>query len=764
MGHLLKLQWTGKVFLLFSMIGAVYGLTGCGGSSGSFTLSSTPASVSLAAGGTSQVSVTANAANGFSQTVNVAVSGLPTGVTASPTTLALTPGAAQSLTLTAGSTAVAGSSTLTLTGTSGSLTQTTPIALAVTAAPAPAPAADFSLSVLPTSQSVTVGTASGSQVTLLATPTNGFTGAVSVAVSGLPTGVTASPTTLTLTPGASQGLSLIAGVTATPGTATVTFTGTSGTLTHTAPLALTIAAASPTPQVAASPDVTTYHYDNTRQGLNAQETMLTPANVNPSSFGLTEMYPVDGKVDAQPLYVNGLSLQTGTETHTVNVLYVATEHDSVYALNAATGAQEWKTSVLEAGETTSDARNCNQIVPEIGITATPVIDRKYGPNGGIFVVGMSKDASGGYHQRLHALDLTTGAELPGSPVDVAATYAGTGENSSSGKVTFDPAQYVERASLTLLNGAVYTAWSSHCDIAPYTGWVMGYSESALKQATVLNLTPNGSDGSIWMSGYGPAADSSNNIYLLDANGTLDTGFTTAGFPNKNDFGNALLKLSTTSGLAVSDFFEAYNTVEESSEDKDLGAGGAMLLPDLTNNAGTVMHLLVGAGKDGDIYVGNRDSLGKFNSAAANNSNVYQDIPGALPNGAWSGPAYFNNTVYYGGVGNNLQAYTISNALLSTAPASQSMTSYAYPGTTPSVSANGTQNGIVWAVETATNNNAVLHAYDATNLAHELYNSNQAANNRDGFGIGNKFITPMVVNGNVYVGTTNGVAVFGLLNP
>ncbi len=486
--------------------------------------------------------------------------------------------------------------------------------------------------------------------------------------------------------------------------------------------------------------------------------------MNATQFGLLGVYPVDGKVDAQPLYVGGLTLQTGTQTHMVNVVYVATEHDSVYALNAATGAQEWKTSILGTGETTSDPHNCNQISPEIGITSTPVIDRKYGTHGAIFVVGMTKDTSGGYYQRLHALDLATGVELAGSPTEITATYPGNGINSTGGVNIFDPAQYAERAGLLLLNGTIYTGWTSHCDVAPYTGWVMGYSESTLKQATVLNLTPNGSDGSIWMSGYGLAADSSNNIYLLDANGTLDSGFTSSGLPNQNDYGNAMVKLSTNGGLAVNDYFEPYNTVDESAQDKDLGSGGAMLLPDETDSAGKVHHLVVGAGKDGNIYVGNRDNLGKFNQGAANNSNLYQEIMNALPNGAWSGPAYFNNTVYYGGVNDVLRAYTVSNAMLSTSPASQSMTSFAYPGSTPSVSANGTQNGIVWALESATNAPGVLHAYDATNLGHELYNSNQAANGRDGFGTGNKFITPMVANGSVFVGTTNGVAVFGLLNP
>jgi len=517
----------------------------------------------------------------------------------------------------------------------------------------------------------------------------------------------------------------------------------------------------PTPPTSTStgPDVTTYHYDNARDGLNAQETILTPSTVTSATFGLLGAYGVDGRVDAQPLYLGGL--KPAGATSAVNVVYVATEHDSVYALNVPTGAQLWKTSVLGAGETTSDARNCTQITPEIGITATPVIDRSYGTNGAIFVVGMSKDATGGYHQRLHALDLTTGAELSGSPTEIAATYPGNGPNSKNGTNTFAPGQYAERVGLLLLNGTIYMAWTSHCDIQPYTGWVMGYSESTLKQTTVLNLTPNGSEGAVWMAGFGLAADTTGNIYLLDANGTLDPTFNASGFPSGGDYGNAMLKLSTANGLAVSDYFEADNTIAESAADIDLGSGGAMLLPDVVDGTGTTRHLVVGMGKDSNLFVGDRDNLGKFNETTKTNGNIYQVIPNAVPSGAWSGPAYFNNTVYYAGVGDVLRAFAISNAKLNVvAPTSQ--TAFAYPGSTPSVSANGVLTGIVWAVQSATAAQAVLHAYDSTNLAHELYNSTQAPNGRDSFGLGNKFITPMIANGYVFVGTPNSVAVFGLL--
>ena len=618
--------------------------------------------------------------------------------------------------------------------------------------------ADFSLQATPTSASLAAG-GSGQSVTVTATAVSGFTGNVSVSLSGAPSGVTVSPSTLMLVLGTPQQVMVTASSGAAAGSATIVFTGSLGARSHTASVALTITAAAtpapptPTPPTTGSVDVTTYHVDVARTGLNPNETTLTTSNVAAATFGLLRTLPVDGKVDGQPLYLSGLSI--GGQSH--NVVYAVTEHDSVYAFDADTGAQLWKTSILGSGESTSGDHGCGQITPEIGITSTPVIDRKAGANGTIFVVGMSQDQSGNYHQRLHALDVTTGAELSGSPTEIAASYPGTGANSSSGKVVFDPGQYAERAGLLLLNGTIYMGWTSHCDGGPYTGWLMGYSESTLAQTGVLNLTPNGSEGSIWMAGAGLAADASGNIYFLDANGTFDTSLDANGFPTNHDFGNAFMKVSTASNsLSAADYFETSNTVSESAGDEDLGSGGALVLPDLTDTAGTVHHLAVGAGKDSKIYVVNRDSMGKFNSSS--DSAIYQEISGAI-GGVFSMPAYFNNTVYYGAVNDNLKAFPIANAKLATSASVQSANSFQYPGSTPAVSANGTTNGIVWAVENASP--AVLHAYDATSLQ-ELYNSNKAASSRDHFGNGNKFITPTIVNGKVFVGTPNGVAEFGLL--
>jgi outer membrane protein assembly factor BamB len=607
---------------------------------------------------------------------------------------------------------------------------------------------DFSVSVSSPALSLAAGGSSQTE-TLSATALNGFTGTIQVAVSGLPAGVVASPASFGLVPGTPKQVNLAAAAGTAGGAATLQFVATSGTISHSLPVQLSVNASAPS----ASRDVVTYHYDMARTGLNPGETTLTPSNVTSSKFGLLRVLAVDGKVDGQPLYLSNLTAG-GVQR---NVVYVVTEHDSVYAFDADTGAQIWKVSILGANETTSGDHGCSQISPEIGITSTPVIDRQAGPHGTVFVVGMSQDSSGAYHHRLHALDATTGAELAGSPSEVRATYPGTGANSSGGKVVFDAGQYAERVGLLLMNGTIYMGWTSHCDQEPYTGWLMGYSESTLTQSSVLNLTPNGGEGSIWMSGTGLAADSSGNIYFLDANGTFDTTMAANGFPSQGDFGNGFLKVSTTvNRLAVADYFEPFDTMAESASDVDLGSGGVLILPDLQDASGTVHHLAVGAGKDQRIYVVNRDSMGKFNPQ--NDAAIYQEIDGAI-GGVWSMPAYFNSTVYYGAVGDTLKAFLISNAKLSTTASMQSANSFPYPGTTPAVSANGTTNGIVWAVENSSP--AVLHAYDATTLQ-ELYNSGQAANGRDQFGNGNKFMTPMIVNGKVYVGTPSGVAVFGLL--
>jgi hypothetical protein len=506
---------------------------------------------------------------------------------------------------------------------------------------------------------------------------------------------------------------------------------------------------------AASADVLTFHNDNARTGQDLNETILTPANVHTSTFGKVNFFTVDGKVDAQPLYVSNVNI-SGQSTR--SVLYVVTEHGTIFAIDANNGQYLWTVSTWGSGETPSDPRGCDEAVsPEVGITATPVIDRTQGPNGAIYVVAMSRDASGNYFQRLHALDLGSGAELFGGPKVIAASYPGIGDNSVAGAVVFDPAQYKERAALLLVNGVVYTTWASHCDQRPYTGWIIGYNASTLDQAAVLNVTPNGNDGAIWMSGGGPAADSQGNIYVLDGNGTFDTTLDVNGFPSQADFGNGFLKLSIQNGaLTVADYFEMTDQQQQNDVDKDLGSGGTVVLPDQTDTSGKLWHLAVGAGKASIMYMVNRDAMGKFNPSA---DASLQKETALFAGRVYSTPAYFNGNLYYCAENDKIKAFPLKNAKLQPTPASQTRNTFEYPGATPSISANGTSGGIVWAVENGYS--ATLHAYDATDLSKELYNSNQAPFVQDQVGPGNKFITPTVANGKVYVGTTYGVAVYGL---
>lgn len=502
-----------------------------------------------------------------------------------------------------------------------------------------------------------------------------------------------------------------------------------------------------------SQDVLTYRNNNQRTSLDTKEVALTTANVTVNTFGKLFTLSVDGVVDAEPLYLSSFTISGGTH----NVLIVATENDSVYAFDADTGAQYWQITTLASGETPSDDRGCDQVVPQIGITSTPAIFRPKTGNTVIYVVAMSKDSSGNYHQRLHALNAATGAELEKGPVPITAEYPGTGDNSSGGYVIFDPSQYKERSGLLLAAGTVYLTWASHCDIRPYTGWVMAYNASNLKQTSVLNVTPNGNEGAIWGSGAGLTSDGNGNIFFLDANGVFDTTLNSSGFPSSGDYGNAILRLTSKSGLAVADYFEMYNQQNENCCDIDLGSGGLLLIPNMKDSSGTTWQLAAGAGKDGNLYLVNRANMGKFNS---NSNNIYQELSGVLPGGVWNSPAYSAGRLYYGPVGSPILAFQFKNAKLQTSPVAQSANSFAFPGATLTISSNAGTNAIVWAVENV--NPAILHAYAATNLT-ELYNTNQAANGRDQFGNGNKYATPTVANGKVYVPTTNGVGVFGLLS-
>jgi len=499
--------------------------------------------------------------------------------------------------------------------------------------------------------------------------------------------------------------------------------------------------------------VTTYRNDLARSGTNPLETILTPSNVNPAGFGKLMSLPVDGQVYAQPLYVSLVHI-SGKGIH--NVVFVATEHDSVYAFDAdsATGpnaAPLWHVNFTDpaTGEHTlsvSDVLGCPSIAPEIGITGTPVID----PATGTMYVVASTILNGEFFHRLHALDITTGAERPGSPVTVAASVPGTGDNFGQTTVPFHPYLYKNRAGLLLLNGIIYTAWTSHCDAGAYHGWLIGYRAADLQQAAIYNDSPNAFQSSLWMGGAAPAADAAGNIYVVSGNGPFD------GDTDGIDLGDSFIKLAFGAGLAITDYFTPYNQLSLNRADIDLGSSGPLLLP---GEAGSVAHphLLVGAGKEGRIYLLDRDQMGHFHSGE--DSQIVQSVPGAV-GPVYGGAAYFNHTLYIAAAQDTLKAFTIAHGRLLSTPSSQSSQTWGGLGATPTVSANHSRNGIVWIVEQAYS--GTLHAYDAANLQNELYNS-QMNPARDAMGSFVKFSAATVANGKVYVGTSNSLVVYGLLN-
>jgi hypothetical protein len=505
----------------------------------------------------------------------------------------------------------------------------------------------------------------------------------------------------------------------------------------------------PPPGPPSSRDVVTYHYDNQRSGENLKETTLNPGNVNSATFGKVGEFAVDGQIDGQTLFLSQLGIPGQGNK---DVLYVATENDTVYAVDAqsisgSSATILWKTSVLPGGESPATSLPCGNIRPN-GITATPVIDRA---RNAIYVEAMSQNPAGNIVHRLHALDLTNGSELFGGPTTITASFPGTGGNSSGGVVTFLPPVHHERAALLEAGSTIYTAWAGlFGDCGAYSAWVIAYDAGTLKQTGAIDLVPNNSGGGMWMGGGGPAADAAGNVYVISGNGFADT-------PGANhSYGNSFVRLSTSGGLTVGDYFTPYNTSAEDSADEDFGSAGPLLLPDLTDAGGIVRHLAVGAGKDGNLYVLNRDNLGQFNSTK---NNIYQPAIQLSTGENHSSPVFFNNTVYICPTNNALKAFPVSQALLGTLPSSESAHLFGSNGAVPSISANGASQGIVWTLDWEA---GVLFAYDARDLTKELYDSNQAAANRDHFSaVGGHFITPMVANGRVYVGTATSVAVFGL---
>jgi len=503
-------------------------------------------------------------------------------------------------------------------------------------------------------------------------------------------------------------------------------------------------------------NVATYRNNLARTGENLQETILTPANVNPEQFGKILSYPVDGQIYAQPLYLASVPIP---EKGTRNVVFAATEHNSVYAFDADCGAPDdctlWQVNLTDsaAGETTltpEDALNCQSITGELGITGTPVIDPSAGT---LYVVSLSKrgDRGAEIFHRLHALDVATGAERPHSPVLIDATVPGVGGDSfSPSPVKFLPYFHKNRAGLLLLNGVVYTGWTSHCDARSYHGWIIAFDAGDLHPVSVFNSTPNANQGAFWMGGAAPAADAQGNIYAVSANGEFDWD------ENGLDLGNSVIKLSSP-GLTVSDYFTPFNQsrMDKAELELELGSGAAVLLPDSVGSA-EHRHLLVSAGKEGRIYLLDRDQMGHFQPDS--DSQIVQSIEDAT-GAIFGGPAYFNNTLFFAAANDRVKAFPIAEARIGISPSSQSACVLKYPGAVPAVSANDSLNGIIWLIEYGIPGQ--LRAFDASNLANELYTS-QRNPARDSLGATIKFSVPTIANGRVYVGTANSLTVFGLL--
>ena len=525
---------------------------------------------------------------------------------------------------------------------------------------------------------------------------------------------------------------------------------------------------------AAQPSVVTAHSDVARTGQNTNETILTPANVNQGQFGKLFSYAVDGYVYAQPLYLPGVNIP-GRGTY--NALFVATEHDSVYAFDADSTTMLWQATLLDAthgaapGATTvpnSDV-NSGDIVPEIGITGTPVIDPATGT---LYVVGRTKE-NGRYVQRLHALDITTGAERIefNSPVELQASVPGSGSGSSGGTLPWDPRLENQRAGLLLLNGIVYVGFGSHSDTLPYHGWILAYSATSLQQTGAFCSTPNGSASGIWMAGSGLAADVVDpvnqpygRLFIATGNGSFDAA---PPYSNSMDYGDDLVRLDLTNGVpTVTDSFTPFNQQSLAENDKDTGSGGVLVLPDQTG--GGPQHLLIQAGKEGRIFLVDRDNMGGYNPSQ---DAIVQEIPAAPATtgyqigGVWGMPAYWNGNVYFWASQDSLKAFSFTNGFLSPTPTSQSAEVSGFPGPMLTVSANGNANGIVWTIDSgaySTQGSAIFMAHDALNVATLLYSSNQNPS-RDDPGPAVKFAVPTVANGKVYVGAAYQVSVFGGLS-
>lgn len=505
--------------------------------------------------------------------------------------------------------------------------------------------------------------------------------------------------------------------------------------------------------------IVTHHVDVARTGHNPKEYALTPARLaTPGAFGKIFSCAVDGQIYAQPLYVPNVVIAGAAH----NVLIVATEHDSVYAFDADSAGctQYWKTSFLGPGITPVDSET-RDLLPEVGITGTPVIDVG---RGAIYVVAKTQE-SGGYFQRLHALDLVTGSEKFGGPTVIQATSPGSGVGGN----TFDALRENQRSALLMVNNVVYIVWASHGDTAPYHGWIVGYDADSLQRTTVFNVTPNGEGGGIWMSGGGPAADTSGNLYVMTGNGTFDAGATVPPVAPNDNFGESFMRLATSGGLRVADFFTPANQSTLNDHDWDLGSGAPVVLPDVMGSTDHP-HLLVGGDKQGYLYLVDRDKMGRYagllsgGDANVQTVQVLSSPPCGLC-GFFDTPAILGNRIYVAAVRDTLRAYQITNATMTAAGSATDLT-LDRPGAVPVVSSQAGTNGIVWVIDASMNGTngatlgpAVLRAYDASTLGTAVYRSD--AKPVDEADAGVKFVPPVVANGKVYVAGHSSFTVYGL---
>jgi hypothetical protein len=611
----------------------------------------------------------------------------------------------------------------TLVGCGGSVNQGTP---PPDPDPQPPPASNITVAVTPSNGSLTIGQSLQFKATVSNTTNTGVTWKVNGVAGGNASVGTISSTGMFTAPGkVPSGSSSISATSVADSTksasVTVTVNGFSGMLR--------------------------WHNDLAGTGQNQAETALTTSNVNQNSFGKKATYQLDDQSFTQPLFVSNVPFP-GAGQH--DAVYVATESNTVYAFDAKGQASGpfWQKNLTPAGAHVIDGNTTaggqgGPINPNVGITGTPVID---GSSGTLYVVAVSQVGSGVHRHQLHALDITTGNEKFGGPVDIKASVPGTAAGSTNGQVTFDPTLELQRSALTLVNGVVYIAWASYQDFGNYHGWVMGYDASTLKQVRVWNATPDGTKGGIWMSGAPLTADSSGNLYLVVGNGTFDAD------KGGKDYGDSIVKLTPNGGgFTISDYFTPFDQANLAATDFDLGSSGLTLL--LNQGLG------VNAGKAGKIYLVDLNSMGKFQSGS--DSQIVQSIGGALGTGPddldYSTAVYWNGNVYYVGDIDTVKQFQLSNGRLSTSPI-VSTHSYGYPGANMSISSNGNSNGILWVLEASGQN--VLHAYDATDVGTELYNSTQAGG-RDHFGTAVRFTVPTIVNGRVYVAGQN-FTIFGQL--